>query len=259
MPEFGEITGDQFVYDNIDKGMPVRGNFTPNKNDKKNILDNSNLDFDLFDKKTNFNISYYDPISNNISVVDSRNIITDNIQKFSNNIDNYGIFLFNNIQKYLLKNNYFLSGYNIITILSSLYISSKNKTQNAPGSMGGTDVLLHGHALVTLFFWLQFLMIGTMYNFFRWHTTLHTTPHPCGRVVGEVALPVILMVVAGIGWKHRCLPLYLVGSLPVTIIALAWWLHAEYMRCGPLPHPGHGAIASILLYAQLTLLLVVLL
>jgi hypothetical protein len=137
-PEIGEITGDQFAYNDIDKGMPVRGNFTPNKNDKKNTYDNNNnLDFDLFEKKSNFKINYFDPFNtndnfNNIANLDnfrdSNKIISDDIDKMSNTIDNYGYFLFNTVQKYLLKNHYLISSFYLNTILSSFFIASKNKT-----------------------------------------------------------------------------------------------------------------------------------
>lgn len=136
-PEIGEITGDQFIHNDIDKGMPVRGNFTPNKNDKKNTFDNNNVDFDLFDKKSNFKINYYDPFNtsenfNNIANLDnfrdSNKIITNDIDKMSNTIDNYGYFLFDTVQKYSLKNHYLISSFYLNTILSSLFIASKNKT-----------------------------------------------------------------------------------------------------------------------------------
>lgn len=133
--EKGEITGDQIGYDDIDHGMPVRGNFTPNKNDKKIILDNPINDFSLFDKNTDkFKINYYDPFENNsnltsIKNLDETNILINNdIDRFSNNIDEYGYFLFNNIQKYLLKNKYLISPFNLHTILSSLFVASKNNT-----------------------------------------------------------------------------------------------------------------------------------
>ncbi len=135
-PEMGEITGDQFIYNDIDKGMPVRGNFITNKNDKKNILDNIKSDFDLYEKKSNLNINYYDPfgIENKNSLVHIDNykepntILSNNIEKTSNNIDEYGYFLFDNIQKYLLKNHYLIGSYFLNIILSTFYIASKNKT-----------------------------------------------------------------------------------------------------------------------------------
>jgi hypothetical protein len=46
----------------------------------------------------------------------------------SNTIDNYGYFLFNTVQKYLLKNHYLISSFYLNTILSSFFIASKNKT-----------------------------------------------------------------------------------------------------------------------------------
>ena len=61
--EKGEITGDRITFVNIDQGMPIRGNFIPNKNDKKVFLDNQINDFSLFDKNNNnnnqFKINYY--------------------------------------------------------------------------------------------------------------------------------------------------------------------------------------------------------
>ncbi len=134
-PELGEITGDQFAYNEIDQGMPVRGNYIPNKNDKKAVFDNiNNVDFDLFDKKSNFKVNYYDPqnenINSGISKLDGmgNKLLSDDMDKLSNNIDDFGYLLFNNIQKYLLKNHYLLASYNLTNILSSLYIGAKNKT-----------------------------------------------------------------------------------------------------------------------------------
>jgi len=132
--ELGEITGDQLMYNNIDQGMPVRGNFTPNKNDKKTIQDNVNMDFDLFDKKSNFKVNYYDPMSdmtNNVARlnnVKSLHVINNDIEKMSNNIDEYGYFLFNNVMKYSLKNHILIASFNLNIILTSLYIASKNKS-----------------------------------------------------------------------------------------------------------------------------------
>ena len=135
--EKGEITGDQFGYEDIDQGMPVRGNFIPNKNDKKTILDNAINDFNLFDKNNNsnkFNVNYYDPFENsnnitNLKNLDETNVLINNdIDRLSNNIDEYGYFLFNNIQKYLLKNKYLIAPFYLNNILSSLFVASKNKT-----------------------------------------------------------------------------------------------------------------------------------
>jgi hypothetical protein len=138
--EKGEITGDRITFDNIDQGMPIRGNFIPNKNDKKVFLDNQINDFSLFDKNNNnnnnnqFKINYYDPYENNNNLSNIKNLdqtdvlINNNINRLSNNIDEYGYFLFNNIQKYLLKNTYLLSSFNLHVILSSLFVASKNKT-----------------------------------------------------------------------------------------------------------------------------------
>jgi len=138
MPERGEITGDQFNYNVIDKGMPLIGNFTPNKNDKKYIQDKGNLDFDLFDKKSDLKINYFDPFmsnlndSTNLAHVDNykeNNVLLNNdISKLSNNIDEYGYNLFNTVQKFLLQNHYLISTFYLSNILISLYIASKNRT-----------------------------------------------------------------------------------------------------------------------------------
>ncbi len=137
-PEMGEITGDQFTHNDINKGMPLIGNFTPNRNDKKYIQDNMNLDFDLFDKKSDLKINYYDPFStnsnmpNNLAHIDNfreNNVILSNdISKLSNNIDEYGYNLFNQVQRFLLKNNYLISTFYLTNILISFYIASKGRT-----------------------------------------------------------------------------------------------------------------------------------
>ena len=137
--EKGEITGDHVAFENMDQGMPFRGNFITNKNDKKVLLDNQINDFSLFDKNNNnqFKINYYDPHTdkNNLSSVKNSekleysNILVNNdINKLSNNIDEFGYFLYNNIQKYLLKNKYLIGSFNLHVILSSLFVASKNKT-----------------------------------------------------------------------------------------------------------------------------------
>ena len=135
--EKGEITGDHINYDNIDQGMPIRGNFIPNKNDKKTFLDNQINDFSLFEKNNDnnqFKINYYDPFENNNNLSNMKNLdqtdvlINNDINRSANNIDEYGYFLFNNIQKYLLKNKYLISSFNIHILLSSLFVASKNKT-----------------------------------------------------------------------------------------------------------------------------------
>jgi len=135
-PEKGEITGDQFNYEEIDQGMPIRGNFIASKNNKKNIIDTINFDFDIFDKDklTDFNINYFDPMANNGNIAHLDNfretnaIVTNDIDRLSNIIDEYGYFLFNNVQKYLLKNHYLLTSFYLNNILTSLFIASKNKT-----------------------------------------------------------------------------------------------------------------------------------
>jgi hypothetical protein len=96
-PEMGEITGDQFTHNDINKGMPLIGNFTPNRNDKKAVLDNAVNDFSLFDKINNntnkFSVNYYDPFENSnnltsIKNIDENNILVNNdLDRLSNNID----------------------------------------------------------------------------------------------------------------------------------------------------------------------------
>lgn len=129
--ELGEITGDQYHFNDINKGMPIMGNFTPSKNDKK-IIQSKELDFELFDKKTNFNVKYFDTTGENLAHINNTNelntLMTNDLDKMSNIIDNYGCFLFNNILNYGLKNNFLITSYNLISILICLYLSSSNKT-----------------------------------------------------------------------------------------------------------------------------------
>jgi hypothetical protein len=129
----GEITGEQLLFDNIDQGMPVRSSFTPNKNDKKNIIDDYANDFSLFDNSKNnnihnFKVNSYDPYENTKDMIDTNNILTNEINNISNNIDEFGYNLFIDIQKNLLKIKYLLCSYSLFILLSILFISSKNKT-----------------------------------------------------------------------------------------------------------------------------------
>ena len=137
-PEKGEITGENIIFESSDFGMPVRSNFIPSHSDKKLNNNNNFTDFDLFDKKTNFNVDYnnLNDVHNNLAsfnnnnvnnINNNKNIITDEIQQFSNSIDDYGIFLLNSTQRYL-KSSFLLASYNLINILGTLYIASKNKT-----------------------------------------------------------------------------------------------------------------------------------
>ena len=60
--KYGEITGERLTLDDIDKGMPLRfTNYNINNNTGPEININPILDFDLYDTKSNINVSYFDP------------------------------------------------------------------------------------------------------------------------------------------------------------------------------------------------------
>lgn len=146
--EFGEITGDQInVNNSIDRGMPFRmTNYIINKSDKKDY-DSQNTTFDLYDRKSNLNISYnndnkFDNNKYGSEIKESINnldYMTNNIDILSDNINKLSLQLYTRIQKTILAKKYAISCLNIYSILLLLYLSSKNKTKSVLSSIVKLD------------------------------------------------------------------------------------------------------------------------
>lgn len=139
--EFGEITGDQINVNNtIDRGMPFRmTNYIINKNDKKDY-ESQNTTFDLYDRKSNLNITYNNYDNNKYgSEINNSNYMTNNIDILSDNINKLSLQLYKQIQKNMLAKKYAISSLNIYSILLLLYLSSKNKTKLSLSSIVKLD------------------------------------------------------------------------------------------------------------------------
>lgn len=136
----GEITGERFLIDDIDTGMPIRSNFVGKKNDKGNrMTENKFLDFDIFDKNNTVNnkasYNYNDSINNlgysSINEIDNtgNNLIEqklfNNYKQFNNE---YVWFFYSNIEKYM-NTSFLLNLNNILNIFGMLYIGSMGETQ----------------------------------------------------------------------------------------------------------------------------------
>lgn len=115
-------------------------------------------------------------------------------------------------------------------------------------------VAWHGHALVTLVFWLPVFVVGSVYNAGRWcqRSPGAECPHPPLRALTEGLLPLVLLGCAAVGWWTRRLPLYLVGSLPVVVLALCWCWNAEACQRGSIV----PTVVFVVLHLQLTACLV---
>ncbi len=143
--EFGEITGDQINVNNtIDRGMPFRmTNYIINKNDKKDY-DSQNTTFDLYDRKSNLNITYNNYDNNKYGSeinydIKNSNYMTNNIDILSDNINKLSLQLYKQIQKNMLAKKYVISSLNIYSILLLLYLTSKNKTKLSLSSIVKID------------------------------------------------------------------------------------------------------------------------
>lgn len=109
----------------------------------------------------------------------------------------------------------------------------------------------HCHALVTALFWGWLCAVGPVYHTVRWWEGHRASP----LCLGESVVPVVLAVLCIGGWWQRRKDLYLLGSGPVVLFAVLWWLHAGRMRCPPVGSWDGWVVVPILLYLELTRLL----
>jgi hypothetical protein len=86
----------------------------------------------------------------------------------------------------------------------------------------------------------------------RWIEGRGSDRAPHGRVQSSletVVAPILLLCIVW-GWKYRNRTCYLVGCVPIGILATAWWMYMDKMGCSVVP----GWVGP-LLYLQLTALL----
>ena len=131
----GEITGMKFNSYDIEPGMPLRP--MASYSSDKTIVQN-NTDFDLFTTPTSTttNVSYNDPSDSNkidFANVNERTIIQDNLENYNlpvifNNFSFEFIYIFFDYLK--VKKSFGLAPFNIIQLLSILYIGSKGSTED---------------------------------------------------------------------------------------------------------------------------------
>lgn len=137
----GEITGERFLIDDIDTGMPIRSNFVGKRNDKSNrMTENKFLDFDIFDKNNSVtnkaSYNYNDSINNlGYSSINEIDVTGNNLieQKLFNNYkqfnNEYVWFFYSNIQKYM-NSSFSLNLNNILNIFGMLYIGCVGESQS---------------------------------------------------------------------------------------------------------------------------------
>ena len=119
--EHGEITGEEFAFDEVDRGMPIRSNFNPSKNDKKISIDNTIGAFSIFEKKQTKKLNPFDPYE---TVQYSNLNETVGNSNYTNIIDTAGVYLFENT--YITDN--VILPLNFVNVLCCLYVASKGKT-----------------------------------------------------------------------------------------------------------------------------------
>jgi hypothetical protein len=115
--KYGEITGEKLTLDDIDKGMPLRFSNYNNINNQEVI--NPVLDFDLYETKSNINVSYFDPGSINSN-------FTELYKSEINYLDRLTGHIFNNFN---YDKTFVISPINIIQPIVVLYRASSNNTE----------------------------------------------------------------------------------------------------------------------------------
>ena len=129
--KIGEITGNK--YNNGINNYSTSLMSTVDLRTNKKIYDTGNRLFELYDKKADFNISYYDggllnPNYSDVNINDSVMSYDDPIICFNNiNLD-YGCFLLDNIIN-LTKESKSFSPYSILSFIICLYASAKYDTE----------------------------------------------------------------------------------------------------------------------------------
>lgn len=132
----GEITGEQFVVDELEQGMPMRQLIQDH--DVDNIAYNPKLDFDLYDKDSTIDITYHDPKNTPYSNLDevSAPILNDKESNplliytlCTNSFSAYILRMFRSVLKKDKSYQVILSPLSILNTLSILYRASRGETQ----------------------------------------------------------------------------------------------------------------------------------
>lgn len=132
--EIGEITGNNINKNDIDRGMPMRSQYTM----KKEIHDaNIYTDFNLHDKisKKKTNIKYnesnaYDSFADIQSSTENLSSQINPIRILSNGIESFGTKIFNKISSTLKNDSFVINTVGLYTLFSVLFIASNNTTQH---------------------------------------------------------------------------------------------------------------------------------
>lgn len=142
----GEITGEIFDSEDLDQGMPMRPFLSTEREKVSREVDfdkpylsmyNPGLDFDLYDKKSDINVAYYDPYSSNISndyQKDFSNLSDvreyDDESDFPIMINRFSLNIFQKFMgSFSLNKSFVISPYQILKLFSVLYIGSNNSTE----------------------------------------------------------------------------------------------------------------------------------
>lgn len=145
---FGEITGEVLDGSQLDKGMPFRPKMTiaterfalDEEEEVYNPSVNPHLDFNLFERKPNIKVSYFDPLASTNTIgyssVQDEGRILDKLESQSNEklvSESIDSFTFDFIDKFTgilkTKKSLILSPFNIMQSFCLLYIGSKNNTE----------------------------------------------------------------------------------------------------------------------------------
>ena len=113
---------------NFDRGMPMRPEFEINKSN--NDFNNVRSINDFKNQRPNKNISSYEP-NNSFADINSDTKLSDNISEINvniNNINNFGLFLYDNLIQ-VMNTNFIFSPYLIYSIFGSLFIGSDGNTE----------------------------------------------------------------------------------------------------------------------------------
>ena len=122
------------IRNNFDRGMPMRPNFEINKNsfDNPNINSNdivTNMN-QLKNKKINNTVSSFDPHSN-LADINSDTKLSANINDINiciNNINDFGIFFYNNLLN-IMNTNFIFSPFLIYSVFGSLFMGCDGNTE----------------------------------------------------------------------------------------------------------------------------------
>lgn len=136
----GEITGESFQDMDADHGMPSRffleNEQTPSRHTSPDY--NPNLDFELFEKKPDLNISYTDSsskihfsdISEQQQILSKKSFINQNDKELSKNLEYFTIAFLNRISSSFNRlRSIVLSPYSIISVFGVLYRGSNSSTE----------------------------------------------------------------------------------------------------------------------------------